>query len=155
MARRRRATLERSRRQVAGLAEDGLRWGDFAAAAQEVIDGIVPHDAAVLALVDPVSGILTDTFRTGLDDSLDELFIRLELTHPDPITMTTLTGRPDGVGILADHIPAGLHSTPGAGAAGPPLRPRARDAFGGAVRRQHGGRVRALPRTSPTRVHRR
>lgn len=112
MARRRRATLERSRRQVAGLAEDGLRWGDFAAAAQEVIDGIVPHDAAVLALVDPVSGILTDTFRTGLDDSLDELFIRLELTHPDPITMTTLTGRPDGVGILADHIPAGLHSTP-------------------------------------------
>ncbi|WP_298746417.1 helix-turn-helix transcriptional regulator [uncultured Serinicoccus sp.] len=112
MARRRRATLEWSRRQVAGLAADGLPWSDFAAASREVINHMIPHDAAVLSLVDPVSGILTDTFRTGLDDSLDELFIRLELTHPDPITMTTLTGRRDGVGILADHVPGGPHSTP-------------------------------------------
>lgn len=112
MVRRPRATLERARRQVAGLAGDGLPWGDFAAGVREVLHESIPHDAAVLSLVDPASGILTDTVRSGIDDSVDELFIRLELSHPDPITMTTLAGRRDGVGILADHVPGGAGATP-------------------------------------------
>lgn len=97
-------SIERARRHVDGHAADALAWPEFGAALTEVLAQLVPFDATVISMIDPATGLLTDIVRSGIDDSRDELFMHIELTHPDPITMTSLVSEPTGVGILADHV---------------------------------------------------
>lgn len=97
-------TVEQAQRRIDGYAADGLSWDEFGAAVIEVLADVVPHDAACVATVDPNSGLFTSLVRREIDESKDELFMEIELTQPDPITLTTLEATADGVGILADHL---------------------------------------------------
>ena len=97
-------TVEQAQRRIDGYAADGLSWDEFGAAVIEVLADVVPHDAACVATVDPNSGLFTSLVRREIDESKDELFMEIELTQPDPITLTTLAATADGVGILADHL---------------------------------------------------
>lgn len=96
--------VHEARRQIVGHASDGLGWRDFAAALLEIYTALIPVDAIVISSIDPHSGLMTNLTRTGIDDAHDDLFIHIELTQPDPITLTTLARTHDGVGILADHL---------------------------------------------------
>lgn len=107
-----RGSLERARRDIAGYAEDGLPWEQFGTVVTEAAARVIPFDAAVISMVDPTTGLLTNIVRTGIDDTRDELFMRIELTRPDPLTLTALADQPDGVGILADHVGSDPHSSP-------------------------------------------
>lgn len=104
--------IEWARRRLVGRAADSPAWPDFGDALIGVLAEVVPFDAAVVSMIDPATGLLTNIVRSGIDDSQDELFMHIELTHPDPITMTTLAGEPLGVGILADHVDGDPYSSP-------------------------------------------
>lgn len=106
------SVVDKARRQIEGYAADGLCWQDFAAAVIEAMGSTVPYDAMCFATVDPATNLFTSLVRDGIDDSKDDLFMEIELTKPDPITLTALVGRADGVGILADHITGDPHSNP-------------------------------------------
>ncbi|TDT14849.1 DNA-binding CsgD family transcriptional regulator [Ilumatobacter fluminis] len=105
-------TIERARRALGDHAADSPAWSDFGASVIAVLAELVPFDAAVVSMIDPATGLLTNIVRSGIDDSQDELFMHIELTHPDPITLTTLAGEPLGVGILADHVAGDPYSSP-------------------------------------------
>lgn len=96
--------VDKARQRITGLAADGLGWQEFGEALLDVYTSLVPADAIVVGSTDPESGVLTDLIRCGIDNVHDELFMRIELTEPDPITLTTLAQTPTGVGILADHL---------------------------------------------------
>lgn len=104
--------VEQAQRRIDGLATDGLSWSEFGAAVIGVLADIVPHDAACVATVDPNSGLFTSLVRSEIDESEDELFMEIELTQPDPITLTTLAATAAGVGILGDHLGGDPRSNP-------------------------------------------
>lgn len=101
-----------ARRQIVGLAADDLGWSEFAEALLEIYTSLIPVEGIVLSTIDPHSGLFTSLTRSGIDDVHDELFLDIEFTHPDPITLTTLAQTRDGVGILADHHGGDPESNP-------------------------------------------
>lgn len=111
MARSHRA-LDKARRHIDGYASDRLDWNDFGQAVIGILTSVVPAEAVCLATIDPDTALSTRLARSGIDDSQDDLFMDIELNHPDPITLTQLVKQPSGVGILADHVGGDPMSSP-------------------------------------------
>lgn len=105
-------TLERARAEIAGHVADGVAWPHFGHAVADVISRAIPNDGIVVATTDPATGLLTDMARQQVDDSADELFMQIELTHRDPISLMTLAAKESGTGILSDHLGSDPVSSP-------------------------------------------
>ncbi|WP_372595515.1 helix-turn-helix transcriptional regulator [Actinotalea sp.] len=91
------------RRGLDRLARSGLPWDAFVRGALDLLGRAVPFDAACIGPVDPSTGLLTGSVKTGMGDERDLDFLRLEYLEADINSFLDLARRPVPVAILAEE----------------------------------------------------
>lgn len=105
---------EQTRRAVARLAAAGRDTASFAEELCGILQRDVPHRAACVVTVDPLTHLLTGTYKFGAlagRHELDHEWARLEYSAGDPTTMVELASRPVPAAAVS-HLPGGTADSP-------------------------------------------